>query len=121
MRRYRSVTTHSDNCNLGGVGLAAAGLWRVIMLSLNSAVPGSFRKPVESTRFAQGLKTLGARNAIRAGIDAQRLALVRSRFAPMPQEPEDARLTGVTRSLDRRLLALNVRGSVVPIPEVKTA
>lgn len=91
------------------------------MLSLNSAVPGSFRKPAESTRFAQGLKTLGTRDVVGAGIEAQTLALVKSRFAPMPQEPEDARLTGVTRSLDRRLLALNIRGSVVAIPEVKTA
>jgi hypothetical protein len=31
---------------------------------------------------------------------------------PMPKEPEDARLTGGTRSLDRRLLALNLAGSL---------
>jgi hypothetical protein len=31
---------------------------------------------------------------------------------PMPKEPEDARLTGGTRSLDRRLLALNLLGSL---------
>lgn len=31
----------------------------------------------------------------------------------LPQEPEDARLTGGTRSLNRRLLALNVAGSLV--------
>jgi hypothetical protein len=30
----------------------------------------------------------------------------------LPNEPEDARLTGGTRSLDRRLLALNVSGSL---------
>ena len=29
------------------------------------------------------------------------------------QEPEDAKLTGATRSLGRRLLALNLRGSVI--------
>jgi hypothetical protein len=29
----------------------------------------------------------------------------------LPKEPEDARLTGGTRSLDRRLLALNLSGS----------
>ncbi len=29
----------------------------------------------------------------------------------MPNEPEDARITGGTRSLDRRLLALNLSGS----------
>ena len=32
---------------------------------------------------------------------------------PLPKEPEDARLTGGTRSLDRRLLALNLAGSLV--------
>jgi hypothetical protein len=38
----------------------------------------------------------------------------------LPREPEDARLTGGTRSLDRRLLALNLSGSlskVGAIPE----
>ena len=30
----------------------------------------------------------------------------------LPKEPEDARLTGGTRSLDRRLLALNLSGSL---------
>lgn len=30
----------------------------------------------------------------------------------LPKEPEDARLTGGTRSLDRRLLALNVSGTL---------
>jgi hypothetical protein len=29
----------------------------------------------------------------------------------LPGEPEDARITGGTRSLDRRLLALNLSGS----------
>ncbi len=31
------------------------------------------------------------------------------RAKPMHQEPEDARITGMTRSLSRRLLALNLR------------
>jgi hypothetical protein len=30
-------------------------------------------------------------------------------FLAMPAEPDDARITGATRSLSRRLLALNVR------------
>ena len=36
---------------------------------------------------------------------------IHSLFSP-PKEPEDARLTGGTRSLDRRLLALNVAGTL---------
>lgn len=35
----------------------------------------------------------------------------------MPKEPEDALLTGGTRSLDRRLLALNLSGSL-PMAEL---
>jgi hypothetical protein len=33
-------------------------------------------------------------------------------FVKLPCEEEDARITGSTRSLDRRLLALNLRGSM---------
>ena len=33
-------------------------------------------------------------------------------FVKLPCEEEDAKITGTTRSLDRRLLALNVRGSL---------
>jgi len=47
-----------------------------------------------------------------AGPEARALSLAKSRFARMPQEPEDARMTGVTRSLNRRLLALNIPGSL---------
>ncbi|HEX9201471.1 MAG TPA: hypothetical protein VF865_18080 [Acidobacteriaceae bacterium] len=40
----------------------------------------------------------------------------------LPKEPEDARLTGGTRSLDRRLLALNLSGSLAkPAVSVKRA
>ena len=33
---------------------------------------------------------------------------VKNIFSRLPHEPEDARITGVTRSLERRLLALNM-------------
>jgi len=38
--------------------------------------------------------------------------MIADRFSNLPPEPEDARLTGGTRSLSRRLLALNVEGSI---------
>lgn len=44
--------------------------------------------------------------------------------AVQPVEPEDAYLTGVSRSLQRRLLGLNVQGSQgqsKPLPEADTA
>jgi hypothetical protein len=42
---------------------------------------------------------------------AARLTTPRTaRLFTLPKEPEDARITGGTRSLDRRLLALNLSG-----------
>ena len=70
-----------------------------------SAVPSSLRANVsaEPSSFARNLMTRAQR-----GLAASKAAVIsKSRFAPMPQEPEDARITG-TRSLDRRLLALNL-------------
>ncbi len=86
------------------------------MISLPNALPSSLRKPVESSRFAQDLMTRSAGKALIAGPEARTAALQKSRFARLPQEPEDARMTGVTRSLTRRLLALNLSGS---LPQVK--
>ena len=80
--------------------------------TIKNALPASLRKPVESSRFAQGLMLRSQRPALVAGVEARAISLNKSRFAPLPQEPEDARMTGVTRSLNRRLLALNVRGSL---------
>jgi len=39
----------------------------------------------------------------------------------LAQEPDDARLTGGTRSLSRRLLALNVPGISVAVPGIASA
>jgi len=72
------------------------------------AVPASFRKPVVSSRLPHGFINKGqpaTSNTAGARLDAKNL------FVRLPHEPEDARMTGVTRSLNRRLLALNVNGS----------
>ncbi len=82
------------------------------MSILRNAVPSSVRKPVESSCFAQGLMSRAQKPPLFAGPEARALSLAKSRFARLPQEPEDARITGVTRSLTRRLLALNVPGSL---------
>ena len=52
-----------------------------------------------------------------SSVPARRQPLARSTgpahsLFSLPKEPEDARLTGGTRSLDRRLLALNVAGTL---------
>ena len=82
------------------------------MSCMRNSVPASVRRPVESSRFAQGLMQRAQRSPFVVGPEARALSLAKSRFARLPQEPEDARITGVTRSLTRRLLALNVPGSL---------
>ncbi len=81
------------------------------MSNLYDATPSSLRKPIEPSRFAYNLTTRANRPVMMASGPARAAALSKSRFARLPQEPEDARMTGVTRSLQRRLLALNVNGT----------
>ena len=94
------------------------------MSNFKHAVPSSVRKPLESSQFVQDLTSRAYRptfipyGALRTAI------LSKSRFARLPQEPEDAKLTGVTRSLNRRLLALNLQGSLLRkklLPVTRTA
>ena len=82
------------------------------MSLLKNAVPASLRMPLEISRFAQNLASRSLRPSLVAGPEARAAALLKSRFARLPHEPEDARLTGVTRSLNRRLLALNLSGTL---------
>lgn len=82
------------------------------MTMIRNAVPSSVRKPIESSRFAQGLMLRAQHSHLVVGPEARAASLAKSRFARLPQEPEDARITGVTRSLTRRLLALNISGSL---------
>ena len=77
------------------------------MSFLRNAVPASLRLPISQSGGMRPQKT-----TLIAGPEARAMSLSRSRFSKLPQEPEDARLTGVTRSLNRRLLALNVPGSL---------
>ena len=82
------------------------------MSIIRNAIPASIRRPIENSRFAQGFMPKALKTNPIAGPEASAISLVKSRFAPLPQVPEDARLTGATRSLNRRLLALNVPGSL---------
>ena len=67
------------------------------------------------SNFVRRLASHAARPAQIAFGPARLAALSKSRFARLPQEPEDARITGVTRSLQRRLLALNLKPSSRPV------
>ena len=79
------------------------------MNNLRNMVPASVRRPVEGSRFVQTLHTRASRAIIGVIPDGR----VKEVFTRLPHEPEDARLTGVTRSLERRLLALNMAGTKV--------
>ena len=79
------------------------------MNNLRDAVPASVRRPVESSRFVQTLNTRASRMVIGVIPDGR----MKNVFSRLPHEPEDARITGVTRSLERRLLALNMAGTKV--------
>src|ERR1700722_2256456 len=81
---------------------------RSSMSIIRNAIPASLRRPLENSRSAQGFMPKALKTNLIAGPEPTTISLVKSRFAPLPQEPEDARLTGATRSLNRRLLALNV-------------
>lgn len=83
------------------------------MAIFKNAVPASLRMPLESSSFARSLANRAQRSTLIAGPEARAVALAKGRFARLPHEPEDARLTGVTRSLNRRLLALNISGSLI--------
>ncbi len=78
-----------------------------------NAVPASLRKPVESARYGAALISRAVKPVLVSGVDARAQASAKGSFEFLPQEPEDARMTGVTRSLNRRLLALNVSGSLI--------
>lgn len=74
---------------------------------------------------SEGIRSLGKRFNANPGIgqtlsfapdprlaEPRMFSMQMSSFARLPQEPEDARMTGVTRSLPRRLLALNISGTL---------
>jgi hypothetical protein len=84
----------------------------VLMSLSNNAIPASLRRPLASSRSAQGLSMFGPKPFLVAKTEAYGESLGKSRFMRMPQESEDAKITGATRSLERRLLALNVGGSL---------
>ena len=86
---------------------------------LKNALPASLRKPVEPSRHALG--ALGRSHKPSTVPASEARTLPPHGFNNLPAEPEDARLTGVTRSLNRRLLALNLHGSLLRRDSVAAA
>lgn len=83
------------------------------MLRMQSTPPASLRRPAHNVVSPEFFQSKAIRPSNVASAEARASSLMKSRFALLPREPEDARMTGVTRSLDRRLLALNIGGSLI--------
>ena len=77
-----------------------------------SAIPSTFAsfKSRSSTPRVESGKPVTSVTYVRPGSGQQPMLRGPGLFT-LPKEPEDARITGGTRSLDRRLLALNLSGS----------
>jgi len=86
------------------------------MAILQTHSPASLRTPL-SRPANPGNLTEAARPYLVAGRKG-RTAANNTAFIALPQESEDARITGATRSLDRRLLALNLCGSRMSVRAV---
>jgi hypothetical protein len=84
------------------------------MATLQSHVPASLRTNSHS-RLANPGNAEDSRPYLIAGRKGRTPSTA---FLALPREPEDAKITGATRSLDRRLLALNLRGSLISITTV---
>jgi hypothetical protein len=80
------------------------------MATLQSHIPASLRSNTKGRRANPGNPTSeDSRPYLIAGRKGRTASTA---FLTMPKEPEDAKITGATRSLDRRLLALNIRGTL---------
>jgi len=83
------------------------------MQILQNHIATSPRLPMANSRFTAEHSTLTSFSYQISSVEARASTWTKNRFAPLPNEPEDAKLTGVTRSLNRRLLGLNVNGSLM--------
>ena len=80
------------------------------MATLPTHTPASLRITSPNRPAQAGHSLEAARPYLIAGRKERTPAVGRTAFIALARESEDARITGATRSLDRRLLALNLRG-----------
>jgi hypothetical protein len=83
------------------------------MANLQTHTPASLRAGTPSKRSNVSnvnAMTEAARPYLIAGRKGRTAAVNKTAFMALPMESEDARITGSTRSLDRRLLGLNLKG-----------
>ena len=80
-------------------------------LASNNVVPGN---------LASGSLTESGRPYLVAGRRGTRASVDQAAFIALPMESEDAKITGATRSLQRRLLALNLPKVTIAVRPVAT-
>jgi hypothetical protein len=87
------------------------------MAILQSQIPASLRNLPPTSSRRTGPENLAdvTRPYLMAARKVRSPAIGSKAFIALPMESEDARITGATRSLDRRLLALNLYGSRMPV------
>ncbi|WP_213804825.1 hypothetical protein [Granulicella sp. dw_53] len=88
------------------------------MSTPQTQTPASLRTTAPSRRSDTGNPVEALRPYLVAGRKGRTASignLGKTAFAALPKESEDARITGSTRSLDRRLLALNLRGTQMSV------
>jgi hypothetical protein len=81
------------------------------MATLQTSTPASLRISTPNRNANSGNLNDTFRPYLIAGRKGRTPAVGSTAFLALPKESEDARITGATRSLDRRLLALNLYGS----------
>ena len=82
------------------------------MATLQHTSPASLRASTNTARELRGSSVPDARPYLVTGQQRKSAKSVQKYLALFPHESEDARLTGATRSLYRRLLALNLPRTV---------
>lgn len=87
------------------------------MTPFQSTSPAYLRSASPASRDSRGAPASDPRPYLITGQRRKTVVSVRQYISLFPHEAEDARLTGSTRSLFRRLLALNLPGAAVRTEE----
>ena len=84
------------------------------MAHFSAALPSTTRKSVDSVRLSAVTPARPYLVALPTSKQQRKIAGPNplAHFVRLPQESEDARITGDTRSLNRRLLGLNIQGTL---------
>jgi hypothetical protein len=89
-----------------------------IPASVKSYLPSASNSTTPNPRFSFSTPTEATRPYLVPERKNRTGSVGKSIFIALAKESEDARITGATRSLDRRLLGLNLRGSKMSVKPV---